>query len=760
VVDNALASHASPVIVVTGHERERIEEALAGRPVLFAHAEGYSDGLSASLKAGLAAVPPDAEGVLVCLVIPPLRVNLPFLTQARPLDRAHFVVAATLASKLNPPAYPAFDLSPREAAPPPSVTSSLNWQSVALGIVGAGIAISLLRLLVGLYLLRRLVERSTPVRDATLRDALWQAASTTGIPAPLPPVLESESIHVPMVTSWPDQALLLPSSWREWTPGVLASVLAHELTHVARRDTTWRLLVALARCVFWFHPIAWWIERRMDDLAELACDSSALRAGSDRQAYAETVLHFARAARPLRLSLQSIQPGSLGPGMARRGVIQTRIDRILHSTELTIGRPSASVWVSACAVILPCLLGAAALRGALSPDLAAVEKAEQSATYRVYPADALTPDQAQQLEQRIAHNPHDLDTRAKLIAFYYLNGLGDRWREHVFWSIENHPEWTGFHTRQASVQGGVPFIRDGDIRRANELWSRVATTRSTDADALTNAAIWKMRSIYGEDPPHSEIKPEEPFAAELLLQQALLAESRNASATRTLVSLYASAITGYSVFSMGDVHGLQNPPIEFSEHVRAELERPQTAEVLGNVAAAILHTGPQLGIRRQSPVGRSWRDYEIRLGLAESYLLRAAVLAPSDARWPAALQELWNLPGAGCGLAPASPGDSVQKQPICVTVAQDTQAAKLVGKAAPVYLAFLPLEPKIPLQVRLQITIGQDGRVTSAFPISGEQFLYPEAKRVAGQYVYGQTLRNGRPVNVSTTVDIAFAPAG
>jgi molybdenum cofactor cytidylyltransferase len=72
VVDNALASRARPVIVVTGHERERVEEALAGRPVIFAHAEDYAEGLSASLKAGLRAVPPEAEGILVCLGDMPL----------------------------------------------------------------------------------------------------------------------------------------------------------------------------------------------------------------------------------------------------------------------------------------------------------------------------------------------------------------------------------------------------------------------------------------------------------------------------------------------------------------------------------------------------------------------------------------------------------------------------------------------------------------------------------------------------------------
>ncbi|MBX6375686.1 MAG: molybdopterin-binding/glycosyltransferase family 2 protein [Acetobacteraceae bacterium] len=72
VVDNVLASSARPVIVVTGHERERIEEALTGRPVIFAHAEDYAEGLSASLKAGLRALPPEAEGVLVCLGDMPL----------------------------------------------------------------------------------------------------------------------------------------------------------------------------------------------------------------------------------------------------------------------------------------------------------------------------------------------------------------------------------------------------------------------------------------------------------------------------------------------------------------------------------------------------------------------------------------------------------------------------------------------------------------------------------------------------------------
>jgi molybdenum cofactor cytidylyltransferase len=72
VVDQVVASGLRPILVVTGHERERVEEALAGRPVLLAQAEEYAQGLSASLRTGLAALPPEAEGVLVCLGDMPL----------------------------------------------------------------------------------------------------------------------------------------------------------------------------------------------------------------------------------------------------------------------------------------------------------------------------------------------------------------------------------------------------------------------------------------------------------------------------------------------------------------------------------------------------------------------------------------------------------------------------------------------------------------------------------------------------------------
>jgi len=67
VVDNVLGSTADPVVVVTGHEADRVRAALAGCRVTFAENPDFADGLSTTLKAGLAALPADVDGAIVCL---------------------------------------------------------------------------------------------------------------------------------------------------------------------------------------------------------------------------------------------------------------------------------------------------------------------------------------------------------------------------------------------------------------------------------------------------------------------------------------------------------------------------------------------------------------------------------------------------------------------------------------------------------------------------------------------------------------------
>ena len=67
VVEQALASRAAPVVVVTGHQREAVEAALHDLDIQCVHNPDYARGLSTSLHRGLAAVPAEADGVVVCL---------------------------------------------------------------------------------------------------------------------------------------------------------------------------------------------------------------------------------------------------------------------------------------------------------------------------------------------------------------------------------------------------------------------------------------------------------------------------------------------------------------------------------------------------------------------------------------------------------------------------------------------------------------------------------------------------------------------
>jgi molybdenum cofactor cytidylyltransferase len=65
--EQAVASHAQPIIVVTGHEREKVEAALKSLPVRFVHNADYAEGLGTSLKAGIAAVPEESDAAIICL---------------------------------------------------------------------------------------------------------------------------------------------------------------------------------------------------------------------------------------------------------------------------------------------------------------------------------------------------------------------------------------------------------------------------------------------------------------------------------------------------------------------------------------------------------------------------------------------------------------------------------------------------------------------------------------------------------------------
>ena len=66
-IDAALGSMAQEVHIVTGHESDRLAAALGNRPVNFIHNENYRIGIGNSIHCAIKILPPDVDGVILCL---------------------------------------------------------------------------------------------------------------------------------------------------------------------------------------------------------------------------------------------------------------------------------------------------------------------------------------------------------------------------------------------------------------------------------------------------------------------------------------------------------------------------------------------------------------------------------------------------------------------------------------------------------------------------------------------------------------------
>jgi Mg-chelatase subunit ChlD len=199
----------------------------------------------------------------------------------------------------------------------------VSWRTTLTGIY---LAISLLlffRLVFGCWGLHKIFRGSTP------------------IPRLGTDVFESTRVVVPGSVGCFRARVLLPRAWRDWDTWKLGAVLAHERAHIQRHDWLTHLASHVNVCIFWFHPLAWWIERELARLAEEACDDVALFETKDRGEYAATLVDIAHtaAANGGVLSWPVIS-------MATDSNVTRRVNRILKRT-FQISKPfSRLAWAS------------------------------------------------------------------------------------------------------------------------------------------------------------------------------------------------------------------------------------------------------------------------------------------------------------------------------------------------------------------------------------------------------------------------------
>jgi hypothetical protein len=90
-------------------------------------------------------------------------------------------------------------------------------------------------------------------------------------------------------------------------------VLGHELAHIRRADLLWNLVAAIVRAIFFFHPLVWLGERRLNMAQEVAADELAMtRQQQDPVSYGKLLVSVVSKLGPSRL-LPTMSMGTAGP---------------------------------------------------------------------------------------------------------------------------------------------------------------------------------------------------------------------------------------------------------------------------------------------------------------------------------------------------------------------------------------------------------------------------------------------------------------
>ncbi len=188
----------------------------------------------------------------------------------------------------------------------------------------AGVALLLVRLLVGVVFVSR----------------LWADASPVGVGSGtlVGRVRESRRVSSPICVGG---GVILPMHWRAWGAEELRMVLAHERSHLDRRDYQWALLARVQRALFWFNPLSWTSVRRLLLVGERLSDRAAVEASGQRERYIALLLACAAA---------EVRP-SLSAAMARRSELAERIAQLG-----ALRRPARVSWVRKAVVASAALL--------------------------------------------------------------------------------------------------------------------------------------------------------------------------------------------------------------------------------------------------------------------------------------------------------------------------------------------------------------------------------------------------------------------
>ena len=156
-----------------------------------------------------------------------------------------------------------------------------------------------------------------------------RALNTLGIHAAIP-LRASHALSGPALRGiWRPTVIVPAGLFQKLNHEEFEAVLLHELAHAQRSDNLAAVFVHSLVCVFWFNPLLWMVERRLNLEREHACDQVVLACGTPAQTYAASIVKVCKI---------HLFDAVSGVSAATGSCIKLRLDYILedrHSTRLS-----------------------------------------------------------------------------------------------------------------------------------------------------------------------------------------------------------------------------------------------------------------------------------------------------------------------------------------------------------------------------------------------------------------------------------------
>ncbi len=566
----------------------------------------------------------------------------------------------------------------------------------------------LARLAYNLLQLQCLARQSGSITDAhflEIANELWLESGAHYKPR----FMVSQQVAVPVTfTTLNDAWILLPPTWPAWEPAKIKAALTHELAHVQRGDSNTLLLASLATCLFWFHPLSWFLQRQLGRLAEEACDEAVLATAASPAQYAQFLIAFSQDVQASRGRLAL--PAT---AVVRKPNLHHRLERLFVQTR------TLQTWLTPALVTL--FLGTFYLTAATrlnTPQESTLNALQPWPDWERFVA--FSPTDIAKLQAAIAANPEDLLSRLELMVYFAHEGQEQPFLEQNLWLIQNHPELKNFAEAYWLFPHDAP-LSESARNQMRDAWEQAVRDNPTSQQVILNAA--------------SLVERKDPRRGMALLRQAQALSSENRSSINGEIALLYTAAEMKVAGSPFMMNNIQMSP-ETAAVLHTELAALQDADILARVSQFLPMPIPDDGSHLNQR--------------AAALLERANQIDPAHRQQRTEMQLAFSQTNEA--MRATQPSDPSASH---IRISPNDSEANLISRVAPVYPEAAHAA-HIQGVVEFKATVGTNGHITNLELLRGHPALVNAAKDAVLQWIYHPATQNGTPIEFETQILVSF----